>query len=302
MYLIVYFAVIFAGVLTDAAKIDCFSSALDVCNAEIPEFPNLSSRDPTFVITNKTSNATYCDVYSITTSQWYKSEARMSVSCPGMYMCGTKFPIWMVGKNPEPEEGVVNRTSCLRDFDSCCLNIYKMTAVNCGEFMAYCIIDLPSSCHQRYCFDIGPLSTIDPQQTNDMSTIQRSSTNNPPDIGVSTTTGQMHSTSATSHSSGNDNSSIQITIALSVICLLIAVICGLLIVIIRNKRTAKVTDELEKDKEYEKLEIAAVGANEKIYPVLTQDTIKQGKFGVCFNKTDLINVEKQLTNAAKRNN
>ncbi|XP_060554391.1 uromodulin-like isoform X2 [Ruditapes philippinarum] len=251
MYLIVYFAVIFAGMLTDAAAIDCFSSDLDVCNAEIPEFPNLSSRDPTFVITNKTSNATYCDVYSITTSQWYKSEARMSVSCPGMYMCGTKFPIWMVGKNPEPEEGVVNRTSCLRDFDSCCLNIYKMTAVNCGEFMAYCIIDLPSSCHQRYCFD---------------------------------------------------NSSIQITIALSVICLLIAVICGLLIVIIRNKRIAKIIDEPEKDKKYEKLEIAAVGANEKIYPVLTQDTIEQGKFGVCFNKTDLINVEKQLTTAAKRNN
>ncbi|XP_060554392.1 uncharacterized protein LOC132715415 isoform X3 [Ruditapes philippinarum] len=246
MYLIVYFAVIFAGMLTDAAAIDCFSSDLDVCNAEIPEFPNLSSRDPTFVITNKTSNATYCDVYSITTSQWYKSEARMSVSCPGMYMCGTKFPIWMV--------------------------------------------------------DIGPLSTIDPQHTNDMPTIQRSSTNNPPDIGVSTTTRQMHSTSATSHSSGNDNSSIQITIALSVICLLIAVICGLLIVIIRNKRIAKIIDEPEKDKKYEKLEIAAVGANEKIYPVLTQDTIEQGKFGVCFNKTDLINVEKQLTTAAKRNN
>jgi hypothetical protein len=69
-----------------------------------------------------------------------------------MKKCISVFHYMCVGKNPEPEEGVVNRTSCLRDFDSCCLNIYKMTAVNCGEFMAYCIIDLPSSCHQRYCF------------------------------------------------------------------------------------------------------------------------------------------------------
>ncbi|XP_060596767.1 oncoprotein-induced transcript 3 protein-like, partial [Ruditapes philippinarum] len=170
MWVFVCFAVIFFGIQTGATTINCFSSASDVCTTEIPEIPNLSSRDPTFPMTNTTSHWTFCDVYSINTSKWYKSDARMSESCPSMYMCGTKFPIWLKGKNPEPTEGVVSRTSCLRDFDSCCLNSYELTAVNCGEFMAYCFIDLPSSCHQRYCFDNRQTSTTESQQTHGQST------------------------------------------------------------------------------------------------------------------------------------
>ncbi|XP_060573105.1 uncharacterized protein LOC132731023 [Ruditapes philippinarum] len=68
----------------------------NICNAEIPEIPNLSTRDPTYVMTMETTHWTFCDVYSINASQWYRSKAKMSnTSCPSMYTCGTKFPIWM---------------------------------------------------------------------------------------------------------------------------------------------------------------------------------------------------------------
>ncbi|XP_060575459.1 mucin-22-like [Ruditapes philippinarum] len=165
MYIYVDLIVLSVGFFTGAAALDCFSSTKDICSAEIPGIPNLSSRDPTFVMTTETSHWTFCDVYSINISQWYRSKTLMSTSCPSMYMCGTKFPIWMNGQNPEPTEGVVNRTSCLKDFDSCCLNSYRLTAVNCKEYMAYCFVDLPSSCHQRYCFDYSSASTTAAQQT-----------------------------------------------------------------------------------------------------------------------------------------
>jgi hypothetical protein len=80
-------------------RLEIYLTFSDVCNRIIPEIPNVSTRDPTYVMTNETSHWKFCDVYSINTSQWYRSETRMSTSCPSsMYMCGTKFPIWMNGK------------------------------------------------------------------------------------------------------------------------------------------------------------------------------------------------------------
>ncbi|XP_053376838.1 uromodulin-like [Mercenaria mercenaria] len=142
------------GVSIGSANSSCFDSSTDLCDGVIPDIPYLATRDPTVMVTNVTFNWIFCDVYAINTSMWYKSKTPMSTSCPSMFMCGTKFPIWMDGQNPDTHDGLVNRTSCLRDFDSCCLHTYKLAAINCGEFMAYCFVDLPSNCHQRYCFDV----------------------------------------------------------------------------------------------------------------------------------------------------
>jgi hypothetical protein len=61
------------------------------------EIPSLETRDPSVMMTNKTSHWTFCDVYAIDTNTWYKSGIPMTTQCPSMYMCGAKFPIWMNG-------------------------------------------------------------------------------------------------------------------------------------------------------------------------------------------------------------
>ncbi|XP_060577704.1 uncharacterized protein LOC132734859 [Ruditapes philippinarum] len=358
MYLYVNLIVLGVGFfIVGVATSDCSGSATDVCNGIIPEIPNVSTRDPTFVMTNETSHWKFCDVYSINTSQWYRSETRMSTSCPSMYMCGTKFPIWMNGKNPEPEEGVVSRTSCLKDFDSCCLNTYKLTAVNCGEFMAYCFIDLPSSCHQRYCFDKRQDSTTGYQQP----TTHARSTASPPDrttemiypsttiehesykqssagvkytstkgdssslttttvtmqrsSGLSTeaddTTTKGDTSSKTTEHESSDADNELLTIAISVIGLMTAVICGLIIFIIWRRRMQKVTEDTDTTKVYETLKCpddktTTTNECDNVYRIVSFDSMEasvqlEGKLGDSNSscKNYYTNADYQLTNTEK---
>ncbi|XP_060554394.1 uncharacterized protein LOC132715416 [Ruditapes philippinarum] len=337
MYLYVNLIVLGVGFfIVGVAASDCSGSATDVCNRIIPEIPNVSTRDPTYVMTNETSHWKFCDVYSINTSQWYSSETRMSTSCPSsMYMCGTKFPIWMNGKNPEPEEGVMSRTSCLRDFDSCCLNTYKLTAVNCGEFMAYCFIDLPSSCHQRYCFDKREESTTGSKQTTTQARSTASALDSTTEmIYPSTTIGHESSTHSSAGvkytSTKRDSSSLTTTtvtmqrssgrstevedtttngdtlsktkehessdannelliIAISVIGLMTAVICGLIIFIIWRRRMPKDTEDTDTTKVYETLKLpddktTTTNEGDNTYRIVSFDSLRapvqlEGKLG-----------------------
>lgn len=49
------------------------------------------------IITKELHKWCFCDVFAIDTGQWYLSTRKMTENCPEMYMCGTKFPIWLKG-------------------------------------------------------------------------------------------------------------------------------------------------------------------------------------------------------------
>lgn len=135
---------------------ECYQlKAEDVCNAPNKTnkiMPHLSSRAPDVLLTEQLYKWKFCDVFAIDTGQWYYSSIKMTEACPKLYGCGTKYPIWLKGTNPKPEEGLVERWACLREYDLCCLRKYRIVVVNCGDTMAYCFNELPSGCHQRYCF------------------------------------------------------------------------------------------------------------------------------------------------------
>lgn len=128
-------------------------SQTDICMKADKEIPFLLTRGPDNIVTEELFHSRFCDVFAIDTGQWYHSNIPMSTTCPDMYMCGTKYPIWLRGNNPEKKDGLINLTACLRAYDSCCLRTYNIVAVNCGATMAYCFEELPSGCHQRYCFN-----------------------------------------------------------------------------------------------------------------------------------------------------
>ncbi|XP_060556761.1 uncharacterized protein LOC132717338 [Ruditapes philippinarum] len=230
-------------------ELSCYNPPSELCNNDMVEIPSLETRDPSVMITNKTSHWTFCDVYAIDTNIWYKSKIPMTTQCPSIYMCGAKFPIWMNGENPSPGDGLVNRTSCLRDFDTCCLRTYRVTAVNCEGFMAYCFVDLPSGCHQRYCFDNNFTSTSNPLTTS--RSIDKNNGNSPsntmaPRSSITTTAlkgteGSQTQTPSVTQSVSSDGKVL--TVAFVVIGLTTATIIGLLIYIIRRKRLMKVIDK-----------------------------------------------------------
>ncbi|XP_045184937.2 uncharacterized protein LOC123542948 [Mercenaria mercenaria] len=259
------FFVVVTGVATAHQATSCYESDSDLCDAEMPVIPYLASRDPTVLITNATSNWTFCDVFAINITTWYKSIYPMSTTCPSMYSCGTKFPIWMNGRNPDTYEGLVNRTSCLEWYDNCCLHTYNFTVVNCGYFFGYCFDEPPTSCHQRYCFDAkksGPVTNINYTPTLSNASSQTSSAS--PGLHVSTVGTDTSSTSLqstdqiTSHTTtgrenvagtkiGEDNSMT----ALLLVCLglVTAVILVLVTVIIRRKRLSKASDRVDDNQE-----------------------------------------------------
>lgn len=130
--------------------------AAEICEKidRFKEMPDLSTRGPETVITEELFERRFCDVYAVDTRLWYRSSSLMTSSCPKMYTCSTKFPIWQKGINPRKEDGLVHLTACLRHYDSCCFTTYNVSAVNCEGTMAYCFNELPSGCHQRFCFDV----------------------------------------------------------------------------------------------------------------------------------------------------
>ncbi|XP_060570791.1 uncharacterized protein LOC132729064 isoform X2 [Ruditapes philippinarum] len=213
----------------------CFDTSSDICLLEMSEVPNLESRSPSYTINIVTSNLKFCDMYEIHANKWYRSQSPMSTSCPSMYMCGTKFPIWMYGQNPKPEDGLVNRTSCLRNFDNSCLTTYRVSAVNCGWFMAYCFIDLPSGCPQRYCFDNVLMSTTTPPHTSILTDKNSRSSNT-----------NAHKVSDESQTPFVLSDKELLTITVALIGLMTATVIGLLTLIIRRKSVPMMNDKIGK--------------------------------------------------------
>lgn len=97
---------------------------------------------------------THCDLYATNGNTWYRSEYNMTTSCVEVDSCGSIGPLWMNGTIPALDDGIVDRVGCRRSWDSCCSHHYNLRVKNCNYFTVYCFLELPSSCPERYCFDI----------------------------------------------------------------------------------------------------------------------------------------------------
>ncbi|XP_060574624.1 uromodulin-like [Ruditapes philippinarum] len=79
----------------------------------------------------------------------------MTNYCVDHRKCGTNDPIYLNGSLPSPEDGVVDATACVRTFEDCCKNSLNLKLKNCGFYMVYCFIEIETSCHSRFCFDVN---------------------------------------------------------------------------------------------------------------------------------------------------
>ncbi|XP_060606306.1 uncharacterized protein LOC132758629, partial [Ruditapes philippinarum] len=97
------------------------------------------------------NNCLYTD-RRIETAWFYAGVDPIVTFPPSLCRCGYKFPIWMNGTLPSPDDGVVNRTACIK-FTQPCYRKLDIKIKNCGESYIYHLTP-PGLDDSGYCFGI----------------------------------------------------------------------------------------------------------------------------------------------------
>ncbi|XP_076864072.1 uncharacterized protein LOC143516408 [Brachyhypopomus gauderio] len=106
-----------------------------------------------------------CDV-NFNWNGWYRllyngMDIRMAESCVDVYRCGTYYPLWLNGRHPQVEDGVVTRQVCANAGYDCCF--YKSNPIRVkacpGNYYVYEIVR-PMTCNMAYCTDAGTITSI----------------------------------------------------------------------------------------------------------------------------------------------
>ncbi|XP_013401777.1 von Willebrand factor D and EGF domain-containing protein [Lingula anatina] len=101
-------------------------------------------------------------------NSWYRFDmltgSTMPTTCIVHGNCGTERPIWLNDSHPDEEEGVVNRTACMKETGNCCAKSYDIQIKNCSTFMVYRLPSV-SDCPERYC--IGDKVLCPPGHTSE---------------------------------------------------------------------------------------------------------------------------------------
>ena len=98
-----------------------------------------------------------CDRNYIVDNTWYRFNTtvgnRIPTTNPGFRKCGTYIPIWMKGRHPTVDEGVIKATACAGvpfQFPHGCGISYNIKVVNCTGFYLY-QLKSPQQCALAYC-------------------------------------------------------------------------------------------------------------------------------------------------------
>lgn len=105
----------------------------------------------------KEGETSRCDRTFIKNDQWYRFKSivgnEIPTTKPGYRKCGTDAPIWIDGKHPTIDEGIISVKACanirrIRPFG--CGTHYTLRVVNCGDFYLY-RLKRPWQCNLAYC-------------------------------------------------------------------------------------------------------------------------------------------------------
>lgn len=88
---------------------------------------------------------------------WYQLTGefgqQMPEYCVPEYSCGTHLPMWLSGKHPTIEDGIVNRTACANWNENCCLWSITILVKNCAKgYYVYKLQQTPT-CPMAYCVE-----------------------------------------------------------------------------------------------------------------------------------------------------
>ncbi|XP_038618733.1 uromodulin-like [Tachyglossus aculeatus] len=97
-------------------------------------------------------------------SGWYrfmgKGGVRISETCVPINRCNTAAPMWLRGRHPSSEEGIMNLTACAHWSENCCLWKTDVLVKACpGDYYVYKLGE-PPVCSLGYCTD--PTTTEQP--------------------------------------------------------------------------------------------------------------------------------------------
>nr|XP_055032620.1 uncharacterized protein LOC129421245 isoform X1 [Misgurnus anguillicaudatus] len=121
-----------------------------------------------------------CD-YNINWNGWYRlyyqgQDAQMPESCVNYGYCGTSQPMWLNGRHPQLEDGVVTRQVCSSSWNDCCgYTSHPIRVKACpGNYYVYEFVS-PTSC-SAYCTEVRQLSPTTASTTTEESTTSLSIT------------------------------------------------------------------------------------------------------------------------------
>ncbi|XP_065098668.1 uncharacterized protein [Paramisgurnus dabryanus] len=130
-----------------------------------------------------------CD-YNMNWNGWYRlyyqgQDAQMPESCVNYGSCGTSQPLWLNGRHPQLEDGVVTRQVCGSTGNDCCgYTSYPIQVKACpGNYYVYEFVS-PSSC-SAYCTevrDLNPLTTLSTTTTESTTPVPITVAFNSPSI------------------------------------------------------------------------------------------------------------------------
>ncbi|KAH3810313.1 oncoprotein-induced transcript 3 protein-like [Dreissena polymorpha] len=111
-----------------------------------------------------------CDFY-FNDTLWYTSFfGKLLTHCPRDRSCGSPLPVWIDGPYPNENDGLVNRTVCIKKESLCCSTILTMEIKNCSTFAVFRLPNVPS-CPSAYCFESNlPCETTSTSTTTTTST------------------------------------------------------------------------------------------------------------------------------------
>jgi len=124
----------------------CVLPLVDVCHWQ--HYQNLTDaeRKYDYVTVNFKCDATL--------DGWYRFQGaagtKMVTTCPSMDRCDGNFPVWLSEDHPTVAEGTVLRKVCVRKFQLCCENWFRIKVKNCSSYYIYRFGN-PGHCDARYC-------------------------------------------------------------------------------------------------------------------------------------------------------
>ena len=141
-FYIIHFTI---AITIKSEKIECFPSAVV---PDCTSYINLTAAD---------RNVRYrghakCD--NNLKTEWYRFQGQagrqLETSCPSMGSCNTAVPVWMKGKHPNVEDGIVQRQVCFHWYYICCYKPSTIDVRNCEAYFVYRLRKVPF-CNSRYC-------------------------------------------------------------------------------------------------------------------------------------------------------
>ncbi|CAH1224628.1 ADAMTS9 [Branchiostoma lanceolatum] len=141
-------------------------------------------------VSNTNESNTCDDDSNIKNGQWHRfMSGRRSMMIPterplSTRRCGTHAPVWMKGRHPTVEEGVVTRTACAFWSDDECHWSWEIDVMACpGDYYVY-KLQKPTHCNLAYCTTYASLqTTVSPVTTVPVPTAPFPSDDEDHDVG-----------------------------------------------------------------------------------------------------------------------